>query len=170
VVHVTPTPVRAAVLTVSDAGARGEREDGSGDAAVERLRSLPAEISDRRIVADDPPAIRAAIVDACAIADVLVITGGTGLAPRDVTPQTLRPLLDYEVPGMAEAMRARGLASTPHAMLSRQVAGVRDRCLVLALPGSPRAVVECLDAVWEALPHALRLLAGTRDSHAVGAR
>jgi molybdopterin adenylyltransferase len=167
--HVTPIPVRGAVLTVSDAGARGEREDRSGDIADERLRSLPADVTSRRVVPDEPAAIRAAVIDACAATDLLVVTGGTGLGPRDVTPQTLAPLLDYEVPGMAEAMRARGLASTPHAMLSRQVVGVRDRCLVLALPGSPRAVEECLDAVWEALPHALQLLAGVRDSHAAGA-
>jgi molybdopterin adenylyltransferase len=77
----------------------------------------------------------------------------------------VRPLLDYEVPGMAEAMRAHGLAQTAHAMLSRQVAGVRGRCLVLALPGSPRGVGDCLDAVWPALPHGLRLLRGERDAH-----
>ena len=165
----TETPlVRAAVLTVSDAGSRGEREDRSGDLAVERLSRLSGTVGWRRMVADDPPAIRAAVVDACGEADLLVITGGTGLGRRDVTPQTVAPLLDYEVPGMAEAMRARGLASTPHAMLSRQVVGVRGACLVLALPGSPRAVTECLDAVWEALPHALRLLAGRRDHHLLG--
>jgi molybdopterin adenylyltransferase len=159
-------PCRAAVLTVSDAAARGEREDESGRHAAERLASLPADIVWRGVVADEAVAIEAAVIEATAAADLLVISGGTGLAPRDRTPQTVTPLLDYQVPGMAEAMRARGLASTPHAMLSRQVVGVRNRCLVLVLPGSPRAVVECLDAVWPALPHALRLVAGHRDPHA----
>jgi molybdenum cofactor synthesis domain-containing protein len=158
-------PVVAAVLTVSDAGARGERADTSGEVICERLAGLPATVVTRAVVPDEPDAIRAAVLEATASAGLLVITGGTGLGPRDVTPQTVGPLLDYQVPGMAEAMRSRGLASTPHAMLSRQVVGVRGGCLVLALPGSPRAVAECLDAVWEALPHALRLLAGERHSH-----
>lgn len=159
-------PVRAAVLTVSDAGARGERADASGDVICERLAALPATVVSRALVPDEPEAIAAAVVDAAATAGLLVITGGTGLGPRDVTPQSVAPLLDYEVPGMAEAMRSRGLASTPHAMLSRQLVGVRGGCLVLALPGSPRAVAECLDTVWEALPHALGLLAGERHPHA----
>jgi molybdenum cofactor synthesis domain-containing protein len=163
-------PVVAAVLTVSDAGARGERADTSGQVICERLAGLPASVVTRAIVPDEPDAIRAAVLEATASAGLLVITGGTGLGPRDVTPQTVGPLLDYQVPGMAEAMRSRGLASTPHAMLSRQVVGVRGGCLVLALPGSPRAVAECLDAVWEALPHALRLLAGERHSHDLSGR
>lgn len=165
----TPSDLRAAILTVSDAGSRGERADASGDLIAARLAELPAVIVSRALVPDDAPAITSAVVEACAAADLLVITGGTGLAPRDVTPQTLEPLLDYEVPGMAEAMRMRGLAATPHAMLSRQVVGVRGHCLVLALPGSPRGVGDCLDAVWEALPHGLRLLRGERDPHAAGA-
>jgi molybdopterin adenylyltransferase len=166
----TPSELRAAILTVSDAGSRGERADESGDLIAARLADLPATLVSRAIVPDDPPAITSAVVAASDDADLLVITGGTGLAPRDVTPQTLRPLLDYEVPGLAEAMRARGLAATPHAMLSRQVAGVRGRCLVLALPGSPRGVGDCLDAVWLALPHGLRLLRGERDPHVGGVR
>jgi molybdenum cofactor synthesis domain-containing protein len=92
--------------------------------------------------------------------DILILTGGTGLGPRDVTPQALLPMFDYEVPGMAEVMRHEGLRSTPHAMLSRQVVGVSGHCLVLSLPGSPAAVAECLDAVWPALPHALTLISG----------
>jgi molybdenum cofactor synthesis domain-containing protein len=159
---------RAAVLTVSDAGARGERPDESGELAVQRLAALPAEVVWRRICSDEPAEIRTAVLEATAAAELLVINGGTGLGPRDLTPQTVAPLLDFEVAGMAEAMRAAGLRSTPHAMLSRQLVGVRGSCLVLALPGSPRAVAESLDAVWAALPHALRLLAGVRDGHQTG--
>lgn len=161
----SPNQVRAAILTVSDAGARGEREDASGDLIAARLAELPATVVSRAVVPDEGMEIAAWVDGASVAADLVVITGGTGLAPRDVTPQALLPLLDYEVPGMAEAMRLRGLSSTPHAMLSRQVAGVRGRCLVLALPGSPKGVGESLDAVWPALPHGLRLLRGETDSH-----
>ena len=109
--------------------------------------------------------IRAAVRMQAPQVDLLILTGGTGLGPRDVTPQALLPLLDYQVPGMAEAMRQLGLTTTPHAMLSRQVVGVMTHCLVLSLPGSPTAVAECLDAVWPALPHALALLSGDTRHH-----
>jgi molybdenum cofactor synthesis domain-containing protein len=165
--HVTEgATIRAGILTVSDGVARGERVDRSGDLAAQRLPILPASVTWRRVVSDDPPAIHAAVVAAAEETDLLVVTGGTGLGPRDVTPQTVRPLLDYEAPGLAEAMRAHGLTRTPHAMLSREVTGVRGRCLVLALPGSPGAVDDCLDAVWAALPHALALLRGETAHHA----
>jgi molybdopterin adenylyltransferase len=151
---------RACVLTVSTKGARGERMDESGEKISEALARLPADVVGRAIVSDEVDDIRAQVgswiraIDP----DLIVLTGGTGLGPRDVTPQALEPLLDYPVPGIAEAMRAAGLKKTPHAMLSRSLAGVIGRTLVLALPGSPRGVMDSLDAVLEALPHGLRTL------------
>ncbi|HZU75246.1 MAG TPA: MogA/MoaB family molybdenum cofactor biosynthesis protein [Dehalococcoidia bacterium] len=151
------------MVTVSDRCAAGLAQDESGVVIAQRLEQLPASVVVRRVVPDEPDGIRDAFRAATAAADIAVFTGGTGLAQRDVTPQTLLPLLDYEVPGMAEAMRAAGLRQTALALLSRQIAGVAGRCLVLALPGSVRAVSESLDAVWPALPHALSLLRG--DAH-----
>jgi len=151
---------RAAEITVSDSRGRDGRDDRSGDVIVERLAALPADIHVRRSVIDSIDEIRSTVREWIDSVDLIVLTGGTGLGPRDVTPQALKPLLDYQVPGMAEAMRHEGLRSTPNAMLSRQVVGVAGRCLLLSLPGNPRAVAECLDAVWEALPHALALLQG----------
>ena len=161
----TPVSWRAAEITVSDSRDRDGFQDRSGDIIVERLAALPASLVSRTAVTDSVDEIRSAVVEGVKAADIVVLTGGTGLGPRDVTPQTLLPLLDYEVPGFAEVMRHDGLTSTPHAMLSRQVAGVIGRTLILSLPGNPRAVGECLDAVWAALPHALTLLHGdTRHS------
>ncbi|MFI5286174.1 MAG: molybdenum cofactor biosynthesis protein B [Candidatus Dormibacteria bacterium] len=151
---------RAAEITVSDSRRGIDADDRSGDVIVARFALLPADIVARESVIDDIDEIRAAAKRCAGNADILILTGGTGLGPRDVTPQALLPLFDYEVPGMAEVMRHDGLKSTPHAMLSRQVAGVTTNCLVLSLPGSPTAVAECLDAVWPALPHALALVSG----------
>ena len=156
---------RAAVVTVSDGLAAGRPGDASGDIIAERLRGLPAVIVQRSVVADSVDEIRAVVHRAVGGADLVVLTGGTGLGPRDVTPQAIEPLLDYQVPGLAEAMRREGARSTPHAMLSRQVVGVAGRCLVIALPGSPRAVAQSLDSVWAALPHALQLLRGDTAHH-----
>ena len=152
---------RAAQITVSDS--RDAGDDPSGDVIAQRLEQLPADVVSRSTVADSIEEIRAGVSKCLGTADLIVLTGGTGLGPRDVTPQAVRPLLDYEVPGLVEAMRHDGMRSTPLAMLSRQVAGVANATLVLSLPGSPRAVRECLDAVWRALPHALSLLQG--DAH-----
>jgi molybdopterin adenylyltransferase len=151
---------RAAEITVSDSRRGVDADDRSGDVIVARFALLPADIVARESVTDDIDRIRAAVEECAEKSDIVILTGGTGLGPRDVTPQALLPLFDYEVPGMAEVMRHHGLKSTPHAMLSRQVVGVTRNCLVLSLPGSPTAVAECLDAVWPALPHALALISG----------
>ncbi len=158
----TGTPYTAGILTVSDRGARGTRSDDSGEAARELLEAAAYAVVRREIVPDEPAGIREALVrwaDVDRLA-LIVTSGGTGLSPRDVTPQATREILDYEVPGMAEAMRAAGLSKTPHAMLSRALAGVRGTCLILNLPGSPKAVRENLETVLPALRHALDKLAG----------
>ncbi|HEY9287870.1 MAG TPA: MogA/MoaB family molybdenum cofactor biosynthesis protein [Candidatus Dormibacteraeota bacterium] len=151
---------RACILTVSTKGARGERVDESGERISEALARLPAEVVGRAVVSDEIDDIQRQVRDWIRAVDpeLIILTGGTGLGPRDVTPQALEPLLDYPVPGIAEAMRAAGLKKTPHAMLSRSLAGVIGRTLVLALPGSPRGVLDSLDAVLEAIPHGLRTL------------
>jgi molybdopterin adenylyltransferase len=151
---------RGAEITVSDSRRGVDADDRSGDVIVARFALLPADVVARQSVPDDIDSIRDAVRQCTEMADILILTGGTGLGPRDLTPQALLPMFDYEVPGMAEVMRHQGLKSTPHAMLSRQVVGVTAACLVLSLPGSPNAVAECLDAVWPALPHALALISG----------
>jgi molybdopterin adenylyltransferase len=152
----------AFVLTASDRSAAGERSDDSGRLVAERLAGLGFQV-ERAVVADDEGAIGAAIVDACARHRLVVTTGGTGLTPRDVTPQATARVLDYEVPGLAEAMRAEGRRSTPMAALSRGLVGVRRGSLVVNLPGSPRGAMESLEVVVTVLDHALETLAGPFD-------
>jgi molybdopterin adenylyltransferase len=151
---------RVCILTVSTKGSRGERADESGERLAELVGRLPGEVVGRAVVSDEVAEIRKQVRDWLKAVDphLILLTGGTGLSPRDVTPQALKPLFDYEVDGMAEAMRAAGLKKTPHAMLSRSVAGVSGRTLVLAVPGSPRGATDSVEAVIEALPHALRML------------
>lgn len=151
---------QAFVLTVSDGVHAGVREDRSGDALTRLLQARGFEVT-RSVVPDEAPEIAKAIREAVmAGVELVVSTGGTGLGPRDVTPQAARPLLDYEVPGLAEEMRRAGAASTPLAVLSRSVAGVSGRTLVLNLPGSERGATESLEAVLPVLDHALQLLRG----------
>ena len=149
------------VVTVSDRCFRGEAEDRSGPALAEQLAANGIEIAGHSLVPDEGPQIAAAIEEGIrSRADLVVTTGGTGLAERDVTPQATAPLLDYEVPGLAEQMRRAGLDKTPNALLSRSQAGVRGRTLILNLPGSVAGATESLEAVHPALGHALRMLGG----------
>jgi molybdopterin adenylyltransferase len=165
-----PTVRSALVITASDGAAAGVREDTSGARVGERLEALGFRVDrglvDRGLVADDRRAIEVAIVDGAGLYDLVITTGGTGLTPRDVTPQATRDAIDYEVPGLAEAMRAAGRASTPLADLSRGVVGVRGRTLIVNLPGSPKGALESFDAIAPVLDHALDTLAGPYD-HAI---
>ena len=149
-------------MTASDRGARGTRADASGDLIAERLAGLGFAVA-RRVVPDDQWVIEAALVDGAAAHPLVVTTGGTGLTPRDVTPQATAAVLDYEVPGIAEAMRAEGRRSTPFAALSRGMVGVRGRSLIVNLPGSPKGALESLEVVIPVLDHALETLAGPFD-------
>lgn len=153
---------RAGVLTISDKGSQGLRIDESGKVAAQILEAEGFVIVRQEIVPDKQQTIADTLANWADSGDVVLIltSGGTGLSPSDVTPQAMEQILDYQVPGMAEAMRAESLKKTPHAMISRAMAGVRKSCLIINLPGSPRSVKENLAVVLPALKHGLSKLGG----------
>lgn len=154
-----------AVLTLSDKGSRGEREDTSGASLQELLREEGYRLVDYAVIADRIETITSTLiewVDSKKI-DLIVTTGGTGVAPTDVTPEAMQKVLDKEIPGMAEAMRAASLQITPHAVLSRAMAGIRGRSLIINLPGSRKAAQENIAVLLPALPHALDKIQGGKS-------
>jgi molybdopterin adenylyltransferase len=156
--------MKAAVLTVSDGVSAGERDDASGDLLAELLAVEGYEV-ERRVVPDDREAIADAIVELAEDAALVLTTGGTGLGRRDVTPEASTEVIERPAPGIAEAIRADSIAKTPHGLLSRGVAGVRDRTLVVNLPGSPGGCRDGFAVLQPALRHALELLAGETTAH-----
>lgn len=159
-------PLRAVVITISDRCARGAAVDQSGPAVIERLSELDAALVHREVVPDEIDEIRRVVGAWIGRADVIVSTGGTGAAPRDVTPEALAPLIERPLPGFGEVMRLRGFDALPTSILSRGGAGTAGATLIVWLPGSPRAVKECLGWLATAIRHACRLLRGD-DVHAV---
>jgi molybdopterin adenylyltransferase len=153
----------AAVVTVSDSCARGEREDLSGPAVAQLLQGLHFQIVTREVVPDDPIQIQNLLIRLARDVCLVVTTGGTGVAPRDVTPEATVAICDRLVDGVAERMRSEGTKKTPFAALSRGVCGVRGQALILNLPGSPSGAVESLQAVAGLIPHALELLSGKTE-------
>jgi molybdopterin adenylyltransferase len=153
---------KAVIITVSDRGARGEREDGSGPEIASLLQTMGVEIIARRIIPDEKEMIRLALIEWSEgdKADIILTTGGTGVSPRDVTPDATREVIERELPGMAEAMRRQSMTVTPHAMISRALVGIRGRTLIINLPGSPKGARENLNVVLPALAHAIEKIKG----------
>jgi len=156
--------MRAAVVTISDKGSRGERLDTSGPLLAERLGQI-AEVVEMALVPDEPELISAVLVRLAQVAELVITTGGTGLAPRDQTPEATLAVLDRLVPGIPELLRAEGASKTLNATLSRGVAGQIGRCLVINLPGSARAVAEGMDTLLPILPHAVQMAQGINLEH-----
>jgi len=156
-----PDAPKLALITLSDKGSRGEREDISGRFLLWYATRMGGQVLFSDVIPDDKPVIKERLLKGIeAGGDLILTTGGTGLSPRDVTPDVTREVIDREVPGFAEAMRAESLKKTPHAMISRAVSGVAGKTLIINLPGSPKAVAECMEVIFPALRHAIDKLRG----------
>lgn len=160
--------ITAAILTLSDKGSRGEREDLAGPEIREMLGRINADVRYYQVIPDEKDLIIAKLIEYSSRVDLIITTGGTGLSPRDVTPDATLEVIDREIPGIAEAMRGEGLRKTRRAMLSRAVAGVRGSTLIINLPGSPKAVKDGLETVMDVLVHAVEKIKGSADDCAAG--
>ena len=152
--------ITVAVLTLSDKGSRGERQDVSGPLIAEIMKPIKADVKYYEILPDEKKLITETLLRYCGKVDLILTTGGTGLAPRDVTPDATLEVVDKEVPGIAEAMRVEGFKKTRRAMLSRAIAGIKGNTLIINLPGSPKAVKENLEIIREVIPHAIEKIKG----------
>ena len=153
--------IKVGIITASDRGARGETEDVSANVIKEMLKTIDGEVINYKIVSDDLDILKDTMINMCeAGVDLILTSGGTGLSPRDNTPEATLAIIEREVPGIPEAMRQASLTITPHAMISRARAGIRGKTLIINLPGSPKAVRENLEVVLPALPHAIEILKG----------
>ena len=155
--------ITAAVLTLSDKGSKGEREDLAGPLIREMIASIGATVEYYEIIPDEKDLIKEKLMDYSKKVDLVLTTGGTGLSPRDVTPEATLEVIDKEIPGIAETMRSAGLEKTKRAMLSRAVAGVRGNTLIINMPGSPKAVREGLEAIMDVIPHAIEKIKGSTE-------
>jgi len=152
--------ITVAVLTLSDKGSKGEREDTSGPLIGEMLKGMDARVTYYEVLPDEKEVIKEKLREYSLKADLILTTGGTGLSPRDVTPDATLEVIEREIPGISEIMRAEGMKKTSRSMLSRAVAGVRGEALIINLPGSPRAVRENLGAILDVIPHAIEKIKG----------
>jgi molybdenum cofactor synthesis domain-containing protein len=152
--------IKAAVLTISDKGSRGEREDKSGEVIKEKLKQIKADVVQYEIVPDERDIISQKLRSFAEKADLILTTGGTGVSPRDVTPEATKDVIEKELPGFSEAMRAESFKVTPRAIGSRAVAGIYKDTLIVNLPGSPKGVSECLDVILSTIPHVLEVAGG----------
>jgi cyclic pyranopterin phosphate synthase len=157
-----PSSISAGVIVCSDSISAGKKEDGAGKAIIEKLKSQGVEVKTYAVVPDEIAKIRATALDLCDQVQLLIFTGGTGLSPRDVTPEALEPILERRIPGIEEAIRSYGQQIMPYAMLSRSVVGTIGSCLILALPGSTKGASESMDAVFPHLLHVFKVLRGTQ--------